>query len=327
MIHEIAGPLVLGFVASLWSISPALSADVAHDTADEITECDYMLSGEIVPGDLDRLTENGIFEAALERDWFDNDFVTLCLDSPGGSFAEGLQIARRLDGSNITTVLRANAECYSACAVAFMGGSTFMEGTWGSRKMHWTANLGFHAPYIDLTGKEFSEQDIVSAYETGLRSVAEMMRLGAMAHPGAQGFIPSRIILELLERGPSEFFMIDSPVLAKELDIEVFGVTVPDRTIEGLCNACIVANDGHVRYDLCERASVGFRGPDSTEISFHGVAAEGHAFCVTRLSSGPGANGKAEITRFPVGYYTPPLDDSDFMELNPVWTLPSLGHD
>ena len=52
----------------------------------------------------------------------------LCLNSRGGSYEEGLAIAKFLTESTVGTALTPNAVCASACALVFMAGSAPWKG-------------------------------------------------------------------------------------------------------------------------------------------------------------------------------------------------------
>ena len=49
--------------------------------------------------------------------------ITAALDSPGGDYLEGLELGNLFWKNGYATLVRANAECYSAAATAFLGGA------------------------------------------------------------------------------------------------------------------------------------------------------------------------------------------------------------
>ena len=71
-------------------------------------------------------------------------------------------------------------ECYSSCALIFMGGSTAEDGYLPLRSMHLRATLGFHAPYVLPQDANYSKEIVQAAYASGLQAVGRMMTL-AMA--------------------------------------------------------------------------------------------------------------------------------------------------
>ena len=77
--------------------------------------------------------------------------VVLRLHSPGGSFAEAIEIARFVKERKLQTFVARGGECLSACSVIFMAGTyepgfRYQEVPW--RKVEWPARLGFHRPFI-----------------------------------------------------------------------------------------------------------------------------------------------------------------------------------
>ncbi len=86
--------------------------------------CTVKLTGEIVDGDLATL------KAAFARGGNGSDTLAgyLCLNSPGGSYQEGLRIADWMLSQAISTVVQAKDICFSACAIIFMTGGSFEDG-------------------------------------------------------------------------------------------------------------------------------------------------------------------------------------------------------
>lgn len=239
--------------------TPVMSAEIATTNG---TVCQVYLAGPIAAGDLSKL------------DKVASPGSSLCLDSPGGDFIEGLAIAEWLTGKNVTTVIDNGALCYSACAIAFMGGSEWEEIYSAKRKLHVGGRLVFHAPYLIALSKTYSGRDLEATYSEGLQAVARMMKLGA--DMGEDGLIPERVMLKLLAAGPSELYMVDDITKARELGIELIGVPKARWTTAALCNACVVRNDRRARTDACEQpvASTAI-SKDVTQTTFYGFAGEG----------------------------------------------------
>ncbi|MDD9730438.1 hypothetical protein PVW46_11005 [Mameliella sp. AT18] len=137
-------PLPLLSLAFLTLAAPTQAADITI-LNDHPECCHAMLSGQIVDGDTDRLRAilppgQTVFDRALIH-------TRLCLDSPGGSFPEGLDLATYLGETGISTQVAAQDSCLSACALAFLGGTQFWveDGLTRnrSRSMHVTATLGY----------------------------------------------------------------------------------------------------------------------------------------------------------------------------------------
>lgn len=123
-----------------------LVAQVRNVDGNPLLNVQYIeLVGEIRDGDAESI-ENVLRDRAR---------TVLYLSSSGGEFVEGIAIPRFLELLKIETVIRKNDECYSACAIAFLGGTvTGAEETpLISRTVEIGGQLGFHAPYLDVPRK------------------------------------------------------------------------------------------------------------------------------------------------------------------------------
>ena len=135
--------------------------------------CNVRLSGPIVPGDNKKL-ESALDTVSPRGNASDIDHrTTLCLNSPGGSYSEGLQIANFLLERRFRTMIEPNAICYSACALIFMTGNWTFEGQYfPDRILHVTGQLGFHAPYIKgIPQKTYSSLDLEAAYKASIQGI------------------------------------------------------------------------------------------------------------------------------------------------------------
>ncbi|WP_018185177.1 hypothetical protein [Kaistia granuli] len=268
--------LLMGVIAAL--MSAASHAGAAQVTQVDRPACKYLLKGEIAKGDLEELQ-------ATEIKYGDS----LCLESDGGSYQAGLNIAEYLVGRGIYTVIDRKSHCFSSCAIIFMAGSESEEGIQLSlRRMHITAQLGFHAPYVLPPVTSYTSEHIKAAYAVGLDAVARMMTLGQNAYGLGEGHIPNRVILELLKKGPDEVYLVDTVLKSAELDIQLFGVPKARWAPPEACNACIVRNGGFSTTDACDRARTApSRRVDkkTVEYTFNGFGAEGASSCVVRVRS------------------------------------------
>ncbi|MEM8794083.1 MAG: hypothetical protein AAGE61_00845 [Pseudomonadota bacterium] len=180
--------------------------------------CAVELSGEIEPGDLVKL--KGLAEQLdLIYNWEtsgpeSNEFdERLCLNSPGGSYAEGRDIMAFVHENGIGTYIPAGSRCFSACAFIFMSGySRGREYHFPSRWMHPKGFLGFHAPYFKLpTEQTYSNEDVEDYARLATLIVSDLIQFGRYwsreaDHPG----LPASLIQELLAAGPTEMVLVDT---------------------------------------------------------------------------------------------------------------------
>ncbi len=212
-------------------------------------ECNVRLDGAIEVGDLERL------EAAVGRQR-ESDFSNvprLCLNSPGGDYRESLRLAAYLMEKSIGTAVDEDAECYSACAIIFMGGTFPWKGAL-NRYLHARGVLGFHAPYIAGAPGEskvlVEAEQVRLAFSEGIRSMSEFMRLGVGNDVKR---VTPELMSEMMAQGPDAFYNIDTVGKAIRFRIHLYGIDrEPEVDAPGMCNACVNMN-----YSALERYGTG----------------------------------------------------------------------
>ncbi len=107
-----------------------------HPHADSNKLNAVLATGEILPGDADRLT--AYINALPEK-----PNTAIYFASPGGDLYEGMQLGRLFRNVRIKTVVEGGEMCASACALAFLGGRAPTGERWMSSTT--TSQLGFHA--------------------------------------------------------------------------------------------------------------------------------------------------------------------------------------
>jgi len=97
----------------------------------------YLLQGQLVAGDAQRM------RAAVSK-LPAGTTVAVILDSPGGNLGEGLMLGAYFHQAKIATIVKGGGGiCYSACALAFLGGRDSRTGEPMRMKMS-GGKLGFH---------------------------------------------------------------------------------------------------------------------------------------------------------------------------------------
>src|SRR6056297_435764 len=173
--------VILLFCAALVLPMIAQAADIRlvdgrTMTSEEIEDggCSLRLTGPIVSGDAERLRSLIDTHFPLAHDELN---PALCLDSPGGSLDEGVRIAELLGERFTATVVPAGAECLSACAVAFMGGTFgWYEYIFNMRIMHPTARVGFHAPALEIAEGSYRKDTVTRAFDIAVAAIARIAK-------------------------------------------------------------------------------------------------------------------------------------------------------
>lgn len=205
-------------------------------------ECTLRLTGQITPADGMKITR-AIEEERLipirSTDLyinFPNGLPVghaLCLESNGGSFSGGIALAETLIENAIATVIEPEKACLSACAVAFMAGTMGSSNSDGGSRMPYrvmdlTAQLGFHAPYVnfDRLGKSIPPEVAEESFRTALSTmvlITETLQ-GQDLFAATERF-PKALLLEMLNTyGADRFSYVDTLDEAGLYDIKLTGV-------------------------------------------------------------------------------------------------------
>ena len=247
---------VLSFLC-LVSLGGTLSAATVSSQKGDDRECNFLLQGEIRTGDSEQLSKQiESFNEELELNgtyWVRNQFPTyICLDSPGGSLLEGIELAKIIKKYGLSTRIPNNSECLSACSIAFMAGSFGHpegEASFTERTMHPTARLGFHAPSLNIQQGQYNKESVEEAYDFALQSVAAVSDLRVSS---IEEFAES-IFIKFLRTPSSTFTYIDTVGSATRIGITISPVPV----FSGKLGAAAV--------NLCENASSRYSDIDIEE--------------------------------------------------------------
>jgi hypothetical protein len=178
------------------------------------TGCNIHLQGDITAGDAERLF-SALDEALSTRDEMPSVFSRIvCLDSPGGSLIEAIQIAEEIwFNSRALTYIPADAVCHSACALIFMSGS-YMAGVGQgilvySRSMHPDASLAFHRPSIRLPTRNMQVEELSEIFDLGIET---MRRLGYLTGRSMrrERFLNPYLLESIYSTDSTELFFVDS---------------------------------------------------------------------------------------------------------------------
>jgi hypothetical protein len=267
-------------LAVLWTTPVSIAATIER-SADSI--CVLSLKGEIVEGDLARLQAAAqTYLKGIDGESSAND--TICLDSPGGSVAEGVLIAEFVYSKGIGTIINEGAECYSMCAIIFMMGiAQGPEVNFVNRKLHVTGKLGFHRPYLALDSDDLvSARTLPIIHDQAIESISRIMILANNRVPWSNStMMRPDLVQEMLKHIGNDFFSIDTIDKAGRFEIEMFG------------NPKLVPLTDEAAYYACENAfhwQVGLIGGD-TDFQSYAVTMQSHGgrdYIVKRLADKEG---------------------------------------
>lgn len=138
--------------------------------------CTTLATGAIESGDLVKL--RGVLPGNPGGAPYTESTPRLCLNSTGGDFREGLAMALHLRRTGIATHVAADHNCLSACAIAFLGGTSarFEDAVIRQidRSIHTLATLGFHAPRLIVPDDQFTRSDVIRAYDEAMLATSEV---------------------------------------------------------------------------------------------------------------------------------------------------------
>jgi hypothetical protein len=178
-------------------VSRATAADIRSEGTFEAEKGQLLritLSGKITAGD----------SARVDKLVPDDGGAVIFLNSNGGDYREGLELAKLFKRRSLGTMVESGNKCFSACAIAFLGGLTNGEegGTVAARAIDVTARLGFHAPFLNTDGVQ-SEAAVQKAYDHAIRTVTDFVRsageFGISAEVSADMMTPQRDQLYVAE--------------------------------------------------------------------------------------------------------------------------------
>lgn len=229
-----AGPVLAG---SMTLVSEYYSADhpVPH----------FHYSGPVQQGDLQQL--QALFDANIACGFEQfpasgGNCAVLTLDSPGGSYVEGLTFAQYLRDNRIASIVEAGAECYSACAFAFLGGTGYSTqsgvGVYVDRMIAPGGIVGFHAPYfapdsLDDLVAQFGLDEVLGASRD---DIAVMIRelVNWNVDPNVLGYMVSMGPSETYDITTGEDYFLTRSALPPNLVLDDTKITLGDA----IYNAC-----------------------------------------------------------------------------------------
>ncbi|MFQ6185822.1 hypothetical protein ACLMJV_28275 [Sinorhizobium meliloti] len=253
--------VILG-LASLLS-GPAASADVSFEGVKDgpIAEARFRLSGDIDQGDVQRLDaalkSSGITHA--QDPW---RRIVVSLDSPGGSYHEGLDLALAFRRRGLGTIVRSGDQCLSACAIAFLGGTALpkdpnpvseedtLPDQLPERSLEPGAVLGFHAPYLAVPNDDYDASVVTDAYRSAVLGISRLVAIADKLY-----VVPAELP-KLLAPTKDELFVADDVDSVRFLGIDYEERSYQMRNKPGITRSMIVNGCVNRFYHLKRRSSV-----------------------------------------------------------------------
>lgn len=196
--------------------------------------CDWIFEGQIVKGDAARLEtlRGGV------------DGKTLCLNSPGGSLLEGQAMFHLLWSRNLNTAILPGHQCASACAIAFLGGST-AQGTdlvrFMNRAIFPGAALGFHGPSLSLPQdtQNYPAKTVNTSFELALKAAEQFFLINRTEDRGNKG-LTDHLYHRILTTRADQMYWIKTVGDAILADVDLRGVRYPqrlnDQAVRNICD-------------------------------------------------------------------------------------------
>jgi hypothetical protein len=186
------------------------------------------LTGEIKDGDA------AVLRPQLENIRENHLFPTVTLSSPGGSYLEGIRLARLFAETKTSTLVPKGARCYSACAIAFLGGQEGERyGVAPARMLQPGGKIGFHAPYLVVPTGRYAQKDVEQAYEVAVQGITELIRLTG------EVFLSADALPDLLVAGKQSLYEVRYVFDANNLAIAIWSKHPPAVTLSMLQNSCL----------------------------------------------------------------------------------------
>ena len=226
---------------AVMAVAPCGAAEVTR-RADGVV----FLDGPIVSGDLDRLKSTDLAADAV-----------LSLNSNGGLFQEGLAIARFLFDTKVATIVEAGNSCFSACAVAFLGGAALGEesASLAARSVSPQARLGFHAPFLNLGAGTFTEEQVQAYYDRAVQTIVDVVSSSNVLQ------IDHGDAAELMRPQRTDLLYLDTAGLLGRYDVAVQGVGMPKR-LTGTMALSLCANGWNWAHNSRMTDITAFENPD-----------------------------------------------------------------
>ncbi|WP_313556429.1 hypothetical protein [Agrobacterium cavarae] len=224
-------------------------------------EARFRLEGAIQVGDSGRLAE-ALRKANVSTQDDRWQRIVLALNSDGGSFHEGIDLAMAIRRVGISTIVRTDDECYSACAIAFLGGAERLKDPTPlgendplpnqpvSRSLEKGAKRGFHAPYLTVPDGNYNSETVQEAYRAAVLGIARLVSLADSI------YVVTAELPRLLAPGRDEVYMADDVDAVGFLGIRYTDYSYQIRENFGFTHSMVLNACVNRYYHLQRRSSL-----------------------------------------------------------------------
>jgi hypothetical protein len=192
---------------------------------------DIFSEGTVIDGDAEKFFRGQ--GASIVSD-VDIQF-TMHLNSAGGSLLEGVRLGLALHERGIATKVGNGSQCYSACAIAFLGGTLqYATGTGPGREIEWGAQLGFHGYFMSDDFVEFANETLSSS-----RIINALL----LSYAQEVGNVDFQWLAEALTYPPNNLLFVNTRRSMSALSIMLSGgpTSVPENWDRPICSDFVKA--------------------------------------------------------------------------------------
>lgn len=290
----------MAFVIALIVLGSSATAATIQEVSGSQIGCTLKVSGILEDGDAERVA------SYVGEGWQYKGRI--CFDSPGGSWMEGLELARAI--RRTSTGVDDGDLCESACFLAFMAGTfhrTEDRTPVADRVMHPGARVGYHAPSLPIRGGRYDARIVSEAYNLALTTVAELIQLRnerqiSRAVYGELYEFRDELIEDMMRTPPDTMRHVETVGDATFFNIQIHPVELPaNLTYRHAAQACKALGRISQDFDMTED----YGAPNLTIAEY--------------ISSFSAFFNKGEsASRCEITYY---LSDSAAPLHNPDWTI------
>ncbi len=160
--------MVLAFGATQgWASDVKSALSCKHTKAEKVCGFDIDIEGEITPSTPDAVKKAlADYDQMVKREGSGNDWLSIKINSPGGSVNAAIEIARLLRSMDAPIAVGPEKICVSACVLVLAG----------SPHRLIFGRIGIHRPYFETPKADVSVADVQKAYSSMTEQIRSFFR-------------------------------------------------------------------------------------------------------------------------------------------------------